>query len=235
MKHLVIGSGNMGKRHGAILEALGDEVSYADLEFDVHDSADRRTILESDSVLICTPPETHCELIGWLCEAGVPLFVEKPVMTSDHDSFFVPRELISMVACNWRWCKCLMWREHTTVLSMYHGAVPLDYIHFVDLFWHEIGAPEYARRLARKGDTQLGLFLAHKQREAEIYVNPLPDKRMEPIMIVNHEDIHKDGPCDMFERQMRHWRSCVRDGKQSCNPIPMAVERTAWLIKILNG
>lgn len=228
MKHLIIGAGNMGRRHGKILEGMGDEVHYWDVGFDVSDLH----ALRPRSILICTPPDTHVPILQQLShfDYEIPTFVEKPIFT-EIDAVHFPE--ISMVACNWRWCRCLVWSQHTTIMSGYGKATELDHIHFLDLFWEEFGKPDMVRALRREKRSPLtGLFYAREDREVEAYILDLPD---DTYTLVNWREIHYGIPCEMFVSQMKHWRECVQTGTQSCNPIPMAVERTAWLLKALGS
>src|SRR3990167_2636160 len=97
MKHLIIGAGRMGMKHAKMLQSLGDACEMVDLGWD----ASRYDFRSIDSILVCTPPETHRDYINRLTPIGIPLFIEKPVITHPG-AIFGPS--VSMVACNWRWC-----------------------------------------------------------------------------------------------------------------------------------
>lgn len=74
--------GSMGRRYSAICSYLG--VPW--LGFDVDDFDD---VFQYDgalkSLLIATPTNTHLDLILNLSDLGLPMLVEKPIVTSDDD------------------------------------------------------------------------------------------------------------------------------------------------------
>jgi len=94
-KHiLVIGAGSVGKRHLQNFSALGCAISAIDPRADRLDEA-RRTLslvhafsdLESalaqaqtfSGVVICSPPNAHVEQAKAALQAGLPIYLEKPV------------------------------------------------------------------------------------------------------------------------------------------------------------
>lgn len=212
MRHLVIGSGNMGRKHAQILQELGDKVDLCDLEFKPGDHVE-----QYNSLLVCTPAETHAGLIKALACYETPLFVEKPVFSkSEHLEY----PDISMVACNWRWCTDITTRGRNSIDCSYPKASQHDLIHFVDRFWEEHGKITDAWPC---GDSLVIEDSRHAFRAS------VTDGRQETLfngMPLLHS-------CDMFVKQMKCWREVIC-GKESPNPISKAVKRTSWLLNLLS-
>jgi predicted dehydrogenase len=90
-KILVIGAGSIGRRHAANLKSLGIEVSIFDIfegtrEFCREQGYGLETNLKRslnsgvyDAALVCTPNHLHVPISQEVADAGVPLFVEKPL------------------------------------------------------------------------------------------------------------------------------------------------------------
>ena len=215
MRHLVIGAGNMGRKHAKILADLGDTVDFADLEF-----KPGQHVTQYDSLLICTPAETHAPLIKALAQYRVPLFVEKPVF-AEAEHLECPG--ISMVACNWRWCTCITTDGTNAITALYPQALPHDYIHFVDRFWHDQGQPR--GWLAQQDPPRIVLSGPLGELSAHIASGPAADTcfNLEPL----------EHSCEMFAKQAVTWRRCVSGGDESPNPIAIAAERTSWLLGLL--
>lgn len=87
---LVCGAGSIGRRHIANLKALGatpllwrsrsELASQAALELEVDVDTDRtRLLARSDAVVVATAPDSHVALALEALEAGLPVFLEKPV------------------------------------------------------------------------------------------------------------------------------------------------------------
>jgi len=93
MRFGVLGVGRIGQVHasaiasvaGAVLAAVADPVTKAaDALRDLHGCAVRtideiETATDIDAVVICTPTNTHSELIERFCRAGKAVFCEKPI------------------------------------------------------------------------------------------------------------------------------------------------------------
>jgi len=76
MKLVVVGLGSIGKRHSNNLKVLGHEV------ISCHRNDNLKKILEKekpDGVLVCNPTSMHLKPAMTAAEAGVNIFVEKPI------------------------------------------------------------------------------------------------------------------------------------------------------------
>ena len=126
MKVGVIGLGSIGLRRARIASDLGHEIIGYDL-FVRTEKWRPRLILsmdefwseKPDAVLICTPPDSHMELIIEAKKHGVHCFCEKPL--SDKRQYLVPKAdgWTTMVACNWRFhvgpAKIKYWLQGRTI------------------------------------------------------------------------------------------------------------------------
>ena len=75
---LIVGCwGNMASRYKAILNMLG--IAYYGV--DINHAQD---VGEVDGVIICTPTQTHCDMIKHYSQMNVPILCEKPI-TKDPD------------------------------------------------------------------------------------------------------------------------------------------------------
>lgn len=115
MKIAVLGCGNMGRRRLSALRAMGGhdllaydvhsgQLAYASGAFDVGLARQLPEVWDwqPDAVLICTPPDSHAELLREAHSHGVrAMFVEKPLSDKPIDvSPFA--DCVTMVGCNWR-------------------------------------------------------------------------------------------------------------------------------------
>ena len=115
MRIAVIGCGNMGGRRLGILRTMGGhdllaydvhsgQLAYASGAFDVGLARQLPEVWDwrPDAVLICTPPDSHAELLREAHSHGVrAMFVEKPLSDKPIDvSPFA--DCVTMVGCNWR-------------------------------------------------------------------------------------------------------------------------------------
>ena len=94
MKVLLAGSGSIGRRHVRSLQALRPDLQwvllrsriYADelsasLNAEVCDTIDAALAHRPDMAIVATPSSRHIEILPALLQAGVPLYIEKPVVT----------------------------------------------------------------------------------------------------------------------------------------------------------
>lgn len=78
MSTLIIGSeGSMGKRYQTILKHLGEKYWCVDKQNYIHEILSR--VMNSDRVILCTPTDTHFELLMAIIPLGVEVLCEKPV------------------------------------------------------------------------------------------------------------------------------------------------------------
>lgn len=228
---LVIGSGNMGKRHGAILTQFGCNVSYVDIEF----RSDADGVSMFDALVIATPGPTHAKLIKELAPTNKPLFVEKPVIVGINDLMGVVLPKISMVACNWRYCECAdPVGEIVSVYKATEEEAKLDFIHFYDWFVHKHGEPDLARYVQGQGAGRLSLLKDGTYFASNIIWDGALGPQTWYTPKLSKRQIHVYGPCPMFQYQMAEFLRCVKERVQSDNPIEVAAERTAKLIEVVS-
>jgi predicted dehydrogenase len=120
MKSLVVGGGSIGKRHLRNLKALG----VTDLALVEVESATRAAVSEEiqtaafasleeglgwspDFVVLATPTYLHLQQAMCVVQAGIPLFVEKPLSHSseglrDLVAKVEQQRLVTLVGCNMR-------------------------------------------------------------------------------------------------------------------------------------
>lgn len=219
LRHLIIGAGNMGRRHGRILTSLGDRVTYVDILWKPN-----REIKLYDSLLLCTPAETHAGLIKELEPYRKPLFVEKPVITSPPAIIY--RGAPSMVAMNWKWCKhlknikelvvCYPWNSNHSKLDLMH-------------FWHRFERHRYLKvfylpriiSLISMGQKSFTLVNSEKK---ETFVR----------RGMKLHQIHTLTQCRMFHLQMKFWRKVVKGEEPPINPIDEASRDTIKLMELIS-
>ena len=121
MRAGIVGAGWIGERHADVLADRADAVVAAvcDLDVDraahVADSAggamvfsDWREMLDQaglDALWICTPPRMHADPAVAALEAGLPLYLEKPIARSLDDASRIvaaARGAVAAVAYQWR-------------------------------------------------------------------------------------------------------------------------------------
>jgi uncharacterized protein YfbU (UPF0304 family) len=101
----------------------------------------------------------------------------------------------------------------------------LDMIHFLDLFWTSWGKPEFGGFTTSKG--KITLTVSGAGRVLDVVFNPSSTTRYTKK---DGKFVHKKGVCDMFQKQMRDWRECVKLGRSHLNSLEVAAERTNYLI-----
>lgn len=95
LRALIIGTGSIGRRHIATLQALEPQTSFAlvrdeareddysrEIAADVFASIEAALGWRPDLAIVATPSDRHYEALAPLLAAGVATFVEKPVVTS---------------------------------------------------------------------------------------------------------------------------------------------------------
>ena len=138
MNHLIIGNGVMGKRYAGILRSFDDLVSCVDIDWDgvIPD--------KMDSILICTPPETHLEVLNRVLGSKIPVFIEKPILCGNESESLCNSVLErstglikTLVSCPWGFCGCIKFLPQKVFNLGYTSKDKepyLDLIHFIDLF-----------------------------------------------------------------------------------------------------
>lgn len=222
MKHLIIGHGNMGRRYEQILKTLNQEVECVDLGWDI---VRWYRWPEFDSVLICTPPATHLDIIAKI-PIRIPVFCEKPLMVGldqvfPNDFTLRPRTLMS---CPWLFCGCVP-KEFQLLTCFYPSRCPhrfLDIIHFMPFFEEPFNIDagitteyEYAEIWSR-------------DRIAGVRLGP------QKTTFIDQIQIHRNGPCLMFEKMMAHWLNVIEGKEESIMPFARALDLNKKLLTALD-
>jgi len=99
MRIVIIGFGNMGKRHYKVLQKLlnvGDKIALCDpnpnSETGVETYSDYHDIVDADAVIIATPPSTHYQIAKYFLSQSIPVLVEKPICTNEREA----RDLVKL-------------------------------------------------------------------------------------------------------------------------------------------
>lgn len=235
-KHLIIGYGNMGKRHGECLKNLGED-------FDIYDPFIPKYNALPDignykSALICSPKESHKHWFERLKEIEIPVFCEKPLFDSvgDSEKWLVDqyKDRKTFVAQNWRWCSCLpkdfmhLWVEYPT-------AEPLDLTHFTFLFKN----PSIPRKRALPGEQSSEWLIELNRieenigefwRQVDVVKSKEEVRAMYKMSNMKSNNIHVNGPCNMFLYQMKHWLGVVEGKEVPVNSIETAYRDLKMLI-----
>lgn len=95
MKILIIGTGSIGQRHINSLKSLRQDLSWvllrsrvyhdalsASLDAIVCDNVDDALAQQPDLAVIASPSSLHIEVLPKLLDAGIALYIEKPVVTN---------------------------------------------------------------------------------------------------------------------------------------------------------
>jgi len=100
----IVGAGRMGKTHASALAGIEDVriTGVADVRLDdaaslaeavgatsFHDYREMLTSLQPDAVYLCTPASEHLEQVTFAANAGVNVFVEKPISATVTDAFAI--------------------------------------------------------------------------------------------------------------------------------------------------
>jgi predicted dehydrogenase len=104
MRVLVIGAGSIGTRHCRNLVSLGQDVLAWDTDLGRRGevrripgvagvgSLEEALAAKADAALICTPPVSHVALAHRALEAGLHLFIEKPITTTTAEAALLVAE-----------------------------------------------------------------------------------------------------------------------------------------------
>jgi predicted dehydrogenase len=122
MKILIIGYGSIGKRHYRNLNTIGGhEVGVFDVNkkaleeagVSIVEELNEENLSKFDVAFICTPNHLHIDIAQKCADAGVNLFIEKPLShTLENTEKLLKtceeKGLVHMVACDMRFDPCLM-------------------------------------------------------------------------------------------------------------------------------
>lgn len=143
--------GPIGKRHAANVRSLGHEVIAYDPNIQVQEAIKHEYPTcwtrydlwrqKLDAVLVCAPPKFHWDLTLEAISQRVPVFIEKPLGHEmdgweEATAFIQQRNLVNMVACNWRW--------HEAAVKL-KAAIDLGVVHRPWRFtaWHHSYLPKW--------------------------------------------------------------------------------------------
>ena len=127
MKVLVAGTGSIGRRHIRSIQSIDPAATFLLLRRDAREDEYSRQIsgvvfsrIESaldarpDFAVIATPSAYHAPLIGELLDASIPMYVEKPVVTTREQADYVERKIrdsrqvVTLSGCNLRFLPSLI-------------------------------------------------------------------------------------------------------------------------------
>lgn len=110
-RHLIIGMGQIGKRHARLLEESGEQVYGYDIDFNtnkniqtsVYDDYEEAYHKCPDMIWICTPTVFHYEYAIEAIREGKRVFIEKPITSAMVEALAIQKEGGNVwVACNYR-------------------------------------------------------------------------------------------------------------------------------------
>ena len=124
MKFLVIGCGSIGKRHIKNLKDAGHSVTGCEKNnfrrrevskldgIEVFSTLDKALEKSYDAAFICTPTSLHIPIALKVAEAGIHLFIEKPLSNSLKDvrkllTLVKRKKLVTFIGCNPRFLSSL--------------------------------------------------------------------------------------------------------------------------------
>lgn len=240
-KHLIIGYGSMGFKHGKILNQLGQTYDVLDIVPDLDLIAADEIKHYKDvshikwnnylSVLICTPPDTHISILDKV-QLDIPVFIEKPIIVENVlTNYITPRRAPTFVACNYRFCKEYWESDIRFIEYGYLCKGPfsyLDLIHMVDLCWEKYSVPEFGNISSFSNIHNL-IMGFNPNRFVTVVGN-----NQSPIKYSRLNGKEETISNEMFLNQMSHWLDVVKGRSVSTNPVSTALERTKWLIGLKN-
>lgn len=165
MKILLIGIETIGKNHKRVLEELQTEYDYELKTCDISGNADydnyKKAIkdFKPTHALICSPINTHGEILDYLDGKVAEVFVEKPIVTDNSESKYNTTRSRIMVGHIERFNPIvkkmkafLTDRNFHTAISLRYG-LPMgkdDYEVDKDLCVHDIDVMQYLSRHLKK-------------------------------------------------------------------------------------
>lgn len=275
MRVLVIGCGSIGSRRARLLAEMGHTLFCDDIQparagqvaamcasitarpAMSATMVDEAAYSAADAAFICTPPDTHVPLAMQCLEAGVPVFVEKPLSVSmDGVAELVEaaRGTPSMGACNMRWACGLAgpresrWRSARFVtskpLSDWRPGAAQAYRHtgiVLEMAWHDIdlaylvGGPFQQVQTMGNADA-VTVMLEHRSGiMSVVYAAWGEDAETMRYMSVAGDGepirIEPDTSDAMYRREMQHFLECVEAGRPTCNPLDSAAHVLEWALR----
>jgi predicted dehydrogenase len=186
---LIAGLGAIGQRHarnlraiaGADLELLAyrrrrlrhvvteslerDDSRDVEIELGVtvFDELDEALGARPDGVFVCTPSSQHLEIAQCAADAGVHLFIEKPVSHTLEGlgrlcETVASKELVALVGCQWRYHPCVRWLRDLLAAGTLGRLVRVD-IEYGEYLpdWHPY--EDYRASYAASGELGGGVVL----------------------------------------------------------------------------
>lgn len=121
MRHLVIGLGNIGKRHMRLLQEAGEEVT----------GIDKNALPDYSNahmVWICTPSEFHHQYAMEAIKQGKKVFIEKPIASNLEQALEIQRAGGAVwAACNYRF--------HPAVIALHDNLYKVGRVLYSQI-WH---------------------------------------------------------------------------------------------------
>jgi len=190
-----------------------------------------------DSILICTPPETHYKLITELGRYKVPLFCEKPIIC-EPGAYKWP-DVPSLVGCNYRFNDDYTTGYSQTYTNMYKNTSKyayLDLIHFIDLWWEKWGKPsQYKLSVFGPYIDFWGRFGSFQKWEMAVQLTVNSKVNQAFVADCGSNVLRNERNMTIcFYKQMVHWLQVVKGKEKSVNPFKKAYKRTEWLINARN-
>ncbi len=189
MKILLIGIGNMGKNHKRVLQELQKEYEFELKTVDTNgkeDCPNYKIAIERfkpTHVMICTPTETHGEILDYCDGKVAEIFVEKPIVSDNSEGSYNTTRSKIMVGHIERYNPMvnkmkafLTDREFNTIVCLRCGLPggPEDYEVDKDLCVHDTDVVQYLSR-----------HLKHKIAATQSGGNPLFNK----VILSNIADV----------------------------------------------
>lgn len=222
----VIGLGSIGMRHAKNLLSLGHTVTGFDPVY-IGDGFPVlwpiRRLDELDAVVIASPTNLHAEHLILACNAGIDIFVEKPVADRRLDVN------ATMVGYNLRFHSCVkkakewldagligdpLWANFTCAQyndkpAYMRDGVILNWSHEIDLALYLLGPAQVARQFTRVTDGKddmTDIILLHEGRvSSTIHLDYLTEPEVRGFLIVGDKGLIS---ADLVDRRIQ-----LRQGK----------------------
>lgn len=127
MRVVIIGLGSIGRRHASVLQAMDAKIKLYALRSRPENADEYENVknffkwediseISPDFIILSNPTAHHARSLKKLIPLGIPLFIEKPVLTNTEDADHLKKmieaqELLTYVGCNLRFLDCLAFVE----------------------------------------------------------------------------------------------------------------------------